>query len=135
MSSIKPFNNSNWLKQIDNTTDIDYFFTQRKVTETVEYLEDNTLERKKKKETVTHNFLAINLPIIKEEFNKIKVELWGDKSYNYEGEIISNKGICPNLMLKLNEDTQMFIKLIYSNENNDVKTYIHFIPILKRYQK
>ena len=134
MSTVKPFNKSNWMKKIDYNNNIDYFFTQRKVVETTEYLDDKTLERKEKKENVTHNFLAINFPNVKEEYNNIKIEVWGDKGYNYEGEIINHKGIMPNLMLKLNEDTEIFLKLTYLNEN-DFKTYITFINVLKRYQK
>ena len=111
------------------------FFTQRKVVETSEYIDDKTLERKDKKETITHNFLAINLPIVKDNFNSIDIEIWGDKGYNYEGGIKTIKGQCPNLLLKLNEDTELFLKLIYKNENNDEKIYTHFINVLKRYQK
>lgn len=135
MTNVKPFNKSSWMKKIEYNDSIDYFFTQRKVVETTEYVDESTLERKQKKENITHNFLAINLPSVKENYNCIKIEVWGDKGYNYEGEIVTIKGICPNLMLKLNEDTEIFIKLNYTNDNNDVKTFIHFINVLKRYQK
>jgi hypothetical protein len=135
MSSVKPFNKSSWMSKISSDSSIDFFFTQRKVIETNEYIDDKTLERKEKKETITHNFLAINLPIVKDDFKNTKIEIWGDKGYNYEGEIKTVKGHCPNLMVKLNDDTEMFIKLIYTNQNNDEKTYIHFINVLKRYQK
>ena len=135
MSSVKPFNKSPWMTKINNDSSIDFFFTQRKVIETSEYLDDKTLERKKKKETITHNFLAINLPIVKDDFKNIKIELWGDKGYNYEGEIKTLKGHCPNLLLKLNDDTEIFIKLIYINSTNEEKIYINFINVLKRYQK
>tara|TARA_Y100000590_G_scaffold171157_1_gene195780 strand:- start:3721 stop:4128 length:408 start_codon:yes stop_codon:yes gene_type:complete len=135
MSSIKPFNKSSWMTKINNETSIDFFFTQRKVVETSEYIDDKTLERKEKKETITHNFLAINLPLVKEDFNNIKIEIWGDRGYNYEGNIQTFKGNFPNLMLKLNDDSEMFIKLIYKNEAGDEKTYTHFINVLKRYQK
>jgi len=135
MSSIKPFNKSSWMTKINNETSIDFFFTQRKVVETSEYIDDKTLERKEKKETITHNFLAINLPLVKEDFNNIKIEIWGDRGYNYEGNIETFKGNFPNLMLKLNDDSEMFIKLIYKNEAGDEKTYTHFINVLKRYQK
>jgi hypothetical protein len=137
MSNIKPFNKLNWLKQINYNDNIDYFFTQRKVVETTEYVDESTLERKEKKENITHNFLAINLPVLKEEYNKVNIEVWGDKGYNYEGCIINYKGNTPNLILKLLEDTEIFVKLIYKNEEkeNDNKTYISFINVLKRYQK
>ena len=135
MSGVKPFNTSNWLKKIDYDNNIDYFFTQRKIVESIEYVDESTLERKTKKESVMHNFLAINLPLIKEDFNHIKIEVWGDKSFNYEGEIVNYKGISPSIMLKLNDDTKIFIKLIYFNDTNHLKTYINFIEVLKRYQK
>ena len=135
MSSIKPFNKPSWMTKINNDTSIDFFFTQRKVIETIEYIDDKTLERKTRKETNTHNFLAINLPSVKDDFKNIKIELWGDKGYNYEGEVQTLKGHCPNLMLKLNDDTEVFVKLIYINNLNEEKTYIHFINVLKRYQK
>tara|TARA_B100001121_G_C18694883_1_gene624602 strand:+ start:1968 stop:2375 length:408 start_codon:yes stop_codon:yes gene_type:complete len=135
MSSIKPFNKSSWMTKINNESCIDFFFTQRKVVETSEYIDDKTLERKEKKETITHNFLAINLPIVKDDFNNIRIEIWGDKGYNYEGNIQTFKGNFPNLMLKLNDDSEMFIKLIYKNDAGDEKTYTHFINVLKRYQK
>jgi len=135
MSGVKPFNKSSWMTKISNDSSIDFFFTQRKVVETIEYIEEKTLERKEKKENKTHNFLAINLPLVKEDFNNIKIEIWGNRGYNYEGNIETFKGNFPNLMLKLNDDTEMFVKLIYKNNLNDEKTYIHFINILKRYQK
>ena len=135
MSSVQPFNKSSWMTKINNDSSIDFFFTQRKVVETSEYLDDKTLERKEKKETITHNFLEINLPLVKDEFKNIKIELWGDRGYNYEGEIKTLNGHCPNLLLKLNDDTEIFIKLIYVNLTNEEKTYINFINVLKRYQK
>ncbi len=135
MSGVKPFNKSSWMTKINNESSMDFFFTQRKVVETSEYIDDKTLERKEKKETITHNFLAINLPLVKEDFNNIKIEIWGDRGYNYEGNIETFKGNFPNLMLKLNDDSEMFIKLIYKNESGIEKTYTHFINVLKRYQK
>lgn len=135
MSGIKPFNQSSWMKKIEYDNSIDYFFTQRKVVETSEYVDKSTLERKNKKETITHNFLAINFPILKEDYDIIKIEIWGDKGYIYEGEIKTSKGNCPNIMLKLNDDTEIFVKLTYYKNSDDFKIYIHFINVLKRYQK
>ena len=137
-SKVKAFNNSsNWMNTIEYNSNIEYFFTQRKIVETTEYIDEKTLERKSKKENVTHNFLAINLPLIKNNFNNIDIEIWGDKGYNYEGKIVINKGIPPSLMLKLNDDTEMFVKLMFydSDDESKFKTFISFIPILKRYQK
>lgn len=134
MSSILPFDKNNWLNKFDYTNGIDYFFTQRKVLETTEYLDEKTLERKEKKEYITYNFLALNFPTTNYDKININIEIWGDKGFNYEGEINTIKGDIPNILLKLNEDTEIFVKLIY-NLPNDKRTYVHFIPVLKRYQK
>ena len=40
--------NYDWMSEIDNNTAIDYFFTQRKVIEYEEYIDEKTIERKKK---------------------------------------------------------------------------------------
>ena len=132
MSDLKSaFANPSW-SNIGYSNNLDYFFTQRKVTETTEYVDKKTMERKEKKETIVHNFLAINFPEGKDN-TLIDVEIWGDEGFNYKGFIKTEKGNIPNLMLKLDKDTQLFVKLIY-NFNDNMKTYIHFIPINKRYQ-
>jgi hypothetical protein len=136
MSSVKPFdNNSNWLNQIEYNKNIDYFFTQRTTQETIEYIDEKTLERKERKQKVINNFLAINFPLTNNKCDKISIEIWGDNGFNYEGEIHNKKGETPNLLLKLNNDTEIFVKLTYNENDNKTKNYIHFIPILKRYQK
>ena len=67
MSLLNFEQNSNWLSQETNTNsienNIDYFFTQRKVNELEEYIDEKTLERKKKKTCSIYNFLAINFPV------------------------------------------------------------------------
>ena len=88
MAEIKPFNSNkpSWLNKIDYNYNIDFFFTQRKVTETIEFIDKKTLERKNKQETKIHNFLALNFPTLK-DLNfplLIKIEVWGDKNFNYE---------------------------------------------------
>ena len=55
------FDSNNILKLNNHTDDIDYFFTQRKVTEYEEIIDKN-MNRKKKKKDITHNFIAINSP-------------------------------------------------------------------------
>ena len=69
MSLLNFEQNSNWLSQETNThsieNNIDYFFTQRKVNELEEYIDEKTLERKKKKTCSIYNFLAINFPVNK----------------------------------------------------------------------
>ena len=134
--------NSEWLNQIDHDNNLDHFFTQRKVVEYYEEMDNKTLERIKKKKNVIHNFLAINLPNNQfENINKSKldisidVEIWGDEKYNYKGMINNKSGEIPHLLIKLNSDKQIFVKLIYKDgDNNILKTFVSFIPIIKRYQ-
>ena len=105
-------------------------------------MDNKTLERIKKKKNVIHNFLAINLPNNQfENINKSKldisidVEIWGDEKYNYKGMINNKSGEIPHLLIKLNSDKQIFVKLIYKDgDNNILKTFVSFIPIIKRYQ-
>ena len=83
---------SEWLNQINNTNNtentIDYFFTQRKVNEVEEYIDEKTLERKKKKICHIYNFLAINFPLYYfKSYHTliIDVEIWGDMMFHYKG--------------------------------------------------
>lgn len=141
-SKIKGYQaNHGWMAQIDHNTNIDFFFTQRKVIEYEEYIDEKTIERKKKKKNVTYNFLALNFPNTLFQNKKniyIDIEIWGDENYNYHGELYNKNGEIPHLLLKLNNDKQLFVKLIYKEKNNDtvkiLKTFKTFIPITKRYQ-
>jgi hypothetical protein len=132
---------SDWLNQINNTNsienNIDYFFTQRKVTEYEEFIDEKTLERKRKKNNMIYNFLAINFPIqLFKNYNHliIDIEIWGDMMYNYKGTLTKNDGELPHLMIKLKEDKNIFVKLIFRDNDKLNKTFISFIPITKRYQ-
>ena len=138
MTTIYPYDintNSNWLndKNVENV--IDYFFTQRKITEYEEILDEKTLERIKKKCNRTYNFLAINFPLI--QFKNLQnlsvdVEIWGDEMYNFKGTITKNDGIMPHLMIKLKEDKMIFVKLVFKNDDKICKTFINFIPVFFR---
>lgn len=138
MSEINAYDpNSEWLKFVEYTQDIDYFFTQRRVQEFEEYLEPKTLDRKKKKINVIHNFLAINFPNNQFKNNEniiIDIEIWGDVGYNYRGILCNKSGEIPHLLLKLENDKELFIKLIYKENDKILKTFTKFIQILKRYQ-
>ena len=145
MTSIYPYdkntNNSEWLHQINNENTIenviDHFFTQRKVTEYEETIDEKTLERKKKKNSYTYNFLAINFPttLFKSLTNlHIDVDIWGDEKFNFKGTIIKHEGEIPHLMLKLKDDKILFLKLIFRDNEKIIKTFISFIPVIKRYQ-
>ena len=132
---------SDWLSQINNINsienNIEHFFTQRKVIEFEEYIDDKTLERKKKKINTVYNFLAINFPM--NYFKNyqtliIDVELWGDIGFQFKGTVIKNEGDIPHLMVKLKEDKNIFVKLTFKDNDKLNKTFISFIPIIKRYQ-
>ena len=134
--------NSNWLSQETNMNsienNIDYFFTQRKVNELEEYIDEKTLERKKRKICSIYNFLAINLPVnnFKNHLSlKIDIEIWGDMMFNFKGTIIKNEGDIPHLLVKLKEDKNIFVKIIFKDDDKLHKTFISFIPITKRYQQ
>jgi hypothetical protein len=139
MALFKSENQSEWLNQINSSIDnnIDYFFTQRKVNEFVETLDEKTLERKTQKVCNIYNFLAINLPtnLFKNIHNLIiDVEIWGDNMYNFKGTIKKYEGDIPHMMIKLKEDKQIFVKLIFREEDKILKTYISFIQVTKRFQ-
>lgn len=132
---------SEWLNQSNNFNNteniIDYFFTQRKVNDMEEYIDDKTLERKKKTICHTFNFLAINFPIayFKNYTSlNIDIEIWGDMMFNYKGTIVKHEGELPHLMIKLKEDKIIFVKLTFKDGDKLNKTYITFITVNKRYQ-
>ncbi len=131
---------SEWLNQININSienNIDYFFTQRKVTEVEDILDEKTLERKKKKVCHVYNFLAINLPTnsFKTYQNLIiDIEIWGDNNYNFKGTFAKQDGELPHIMVKLKEDKNIFVKLIFKDNEKLNKTYISFIPVTKRFQ-
>ncbi len=140
MALFKSDNQSDWLNQINSSSidkNIDYFFTQRKVNEFVDILDEKTLERKTQKVCNIYNFLAINLPthLFKNNHNLIiDVEIWGDNMFNFKGLINKQEGEIPHIMIKLKEDKNIFIKLIFKDNDKILKTYISFIPVTKRYQ-
>ena len=117
---------SEWLNQINNINsienNIEFFFTQRKVTEIDEVIDEKTLERKKNKVNHVYNFLAINLPTntFKNYQNLIiDIEIWGDNMYNFKGTINKQDGEIPHIMIKLKEDKNIFIKIIF-RENEKI---------------
>ena len=140
MALFKSENQSDWLTQITSSSvdnNIDYFFTQRKVNEYNDVLDEKTLERKTQKVCNVFNFLAINLPthLFKNSHNLlIDVEIWGDNMYNFKGTINKQDGEIPHIMIKLKEDKNIFIKIIFKENEKILKTYISFIPVTKRFQ-
>jgi hypothetical protein len=126
---------------------IDYFFTQRTLSEEHEYIDKN-MNRKIKKIKVTHNFLALNIPTILTTNNingvaaekpmGFDVEIFGDDGYHYKGTITSFQGIIPNFMIPIKGDKKLFININYkfndSNENSSIKKFVNFIEVPKRFQ-
>jgi hypothetical protein len=140
MALFKSDNQSDWLNQLNSNivdNNIDYFFTQRKVNEFVDVLDEKTLDRKTQKVCSVFNFLAINLPthLFKNSHNLlIDVEIWGDNMFNFKGTINKQDGEIPHIMIKLKEDKNIFVKLIFKENDKILKTYISFIPVTKRFQ-
>lgn len=134
------FDNSN-----TNVRQISYFFTQRKITESQDTVNPNTLKRVKKDIFFSQNFLALILP--KDENSpRLKIEIYGSNGYSYQGEIISYTDNSPHLLIPLNDDKEIFVNIYdyeSSKENNKTDNdekkekrikYISFIHIPKRYQ-
>jgi len=141
MALIHPYDSSEWLNQQSGDTienAIDYFFTQRKITEVLEAIDEKTLERKQTKQSYLVNFLAINLPInqFKSVQNlEIDIEIWGDDKYVFKSTVLKKSDEVPHLMLKLRDDKQLFVKLIFKENSKTLRTFISFINIIKRYQQ
>jgi hypothetical protein len=126
---------------------IDYFFTQRTLTEEHEYI-DKHMNRKTKKVKVTHNFLALNIPTIVTTTNSngqtiekplgFDIEIYGDEGYHYKGTITSYQGIIPNFMIPIKGDKKLFVNINYKvsdlNENTSNRKYVNFIEVPKRFQ-
>jgi hypothetical protein len=131
---------SNILKLNNHNDDIDYFFTQRKVTEFEDFVDQKNMERKKKKKELTYNFIAINVPYysyLDADNVEIDIKIWGDEQFKYSGTMTNKEGYSPGLLLKLNSDKQLFINLklkIKKAEEESEKEYVTFINIPKRYQ-
>ena len=118
-----------------NCQNIDYFFTQRNLKENQEYLDKN-MNRKNKQVNIIYNFLAINIPTYSVDKNNFlfDIEIFGDSGYYYKGIIHSFRGIIPNLMIPLKGDKKIFVHVNHKNEENNIKDYICFIEVPKRFQ-
>ena len=126
--------------KVNNHSDIiDYFFTQRKVTEYEEILDKNMNRIKKKKDNI-YNFIAINVPhyqYVESTEVIVGLKIWGDECFKYVGSITNIEGNVPSILLKLDTDKQLFINLkvrIKKGEEMNEKEYVTFINIPKRYQ-
>jgi len=127
---------------------IEYFFTQRKISEDQEYL-DKSLNRKNKQINVMYNFLAINIPnlLVDEITCGFDIEIFGDNGYHYKAFLASYQGTVPHFLIPLKGDHKMFVNILpkldvkekeglkYDFENLPFKkNYIAFIEVPKRYQ-
>lgn len=126
---------------------IDYFFTQRTLTEDQDIIDKN-MNRIMKKIKVTHNFLALNIPTIIttnttngqtiEKPMGFDIEIFGDEGYHYRGTITSYQGIIPNFMIPIKGDKKLFININYkfndTNDNSLTKKFVNFIEVPKRFQ-
>jgi len=125
---------------------LDFFFTQRAMTEEQEYFDKN-MNRKIKKLKVVHNFLALNIPTISITSNNnssdklmgFDIEIYGDEGYHYKGNMTSFQGIIPNFMIPIKADKKLFVNITYkfadNNDNNINKKFINFIEVPKRFQQ
>lgn len=128
------FNNEIFDEKFSKNNIIDYFFTKRTTNFTKEVIMKD-LTRVDKKFTSVNNFIVLNLNFENiKETDIINVEIWGDKGYFYQGTMKENKGIFPLFALKLKEDTQVFLKITISGDENKLQNYINFINIPKKYQ-
>jgi hypothetical protein len=127
------------MKLNNHNDNIDYFFTQRKVTEYEDVIDKN-MNRKKKKKEITYNFIAINVPyysFLDSDDVIINITIWGDEQFKYSGQMTNKEGYSPGLLLKLGPDKQIFINLkilIKKGEEENEKEYVTFVNIPKRYQ-
>jgi len=130
--------------KVSSVRKISHFFTQRKITESRDSLNPETLKRTKKNINFTQNYLALVLP--KDETSpKLRVEIYGNNGYSYQGEIISYTENNPHLLIPLNDDKEIFVNIYdyvtdtdSNDENKSTKEkqikYISFIHVPKRYQ-
>ncbi len=113
--------------------EIDYFFTQRNLKEEHEFLDKN-MNRINKQINIIHNFIAINIPLneyIDKNSVTIEADIFGDNGYRFKGNIITNQGYSPGIIMPLRGDKKLFVHL---NVKDHDKNYICFIEVPKRYQ-
>ena len=125
--------------QLNNQNSIDHFFTQRKITKHVEYVDTKDIKRKKKKVDVKLNFIAINIPYydnVVDNTVSIEMKVFGNSSLKYYGVHESKEGFFPSIMLKLGEDKQLFVHIVFKKGDEHIvgKEYVSFVDIPARYQ-
>ena len=120
--------------QQKNINMIDYFFTQRNLKENHEFLDQN-MNRKNKEVNIIYNFLALSIPYpnISDNIN-FDIEIFGDSGYHYKGIVTSFQGNIPNFMIPLKGDKKIFAHIQYNENENNLKEFIAFIEVPKRFQ-
>lgn len=120
-----------------NFRKITHFFTQRKITEIHDAVHPTTLKRTKKDINFVQNYMAIVLPK-DEKSPRLRIEIYGNNGYCYQGEIISHTENTPHLLIPLNDDKEIFVNIFdFKKDNNkEIKQvkYMSFIHVPKRYQ-
>lgn len=111
---------------------IDYFFTQRNLTEEQDYVDKN-MNRKSKKVKVLHNFLALNIQNIDKTLG-FDIEIFGDDGYHYKGNITSYEGVMPSILIPIKNDKKLFVHINYKSDNTFTKKFVNFIEVPKRFQ-
>ena len=116
---------------------IEYFFTQRRIIEELEYLDKN-LNRKSKQINVVYNYLAINIPniLVDEIISGFNIEIFGDNGYHYKAFLSSYQGIVPHFFVLLKGDKKIFINILpklNSKEKETFKYDTENIPFNKNY--
>ena len=125
---------------VNNPNAIDHFFNQRKIKKHVEYVDTKDMKRKNKKVDVKLNFIAINIPYYDNICDKkdviVEMKVYGNSSFKYIGIHECKEGFFPSIMLKLGNDKQLFIHIIFKEGDENImnKEYVAFIDIPARYQ-
>jgi hypothetical protein len=138
-------------------SNVEYFFSQRRVNEEQEVL-DKSLTRKNKQISIQYNFLAIHIPNVMSDttISGLNIEIFGDCGYHYKGFMTNYQGIIPHFLIPLKGDKKIFVnitskknientntcKTIYGGfgdgQKKDIETsknnYVAFIDIPKKYQ-
>jgi len=112
--------------------DIAHFFTQRKITESIDDVNTSTLEITKKDIETTNNYLALVFPR-NQNTPSLNIEIYGNNGYCFKGKIESYTDNTPHLLVPLNDDKELFIH-VYDEKGESNESYISFVHVPKRYQ-
>lgn len=81
------------------------------------------------------NYILITIPKNIDISNvKVEIEIYGDMGYQYSGNIITHKGLSPNLLIPIGINKKMFASITNKLSDENVEKYIAFINIPKKHQ-